>query len=654
MLPGEINLNINSESTGLFFANNQNQTVKIGPAHVGATAPNSNPAGEVGHSLGEFWYDTSTSLLKIFNGTEFVAVESGEVKTVTGTGAISVDSSDAENPVISVASASTSTPGVVQLVDNTNSTSITEALTANQGKLLQDQINSLSLSSNITFGGTFNPYTGLMVNVTEQGGNQGFVAGQPIPAAAAGNSEIFLISEAYAAQYTAPGDIPLEYHVGDWLLSNGSSWQRLDVGHHALYATESSAGSVELSTDAETQEGISGTVAVTPSSLQSKVSDATELDSSTTLASSKAVKDATDARVAGDAALQLALDSEVSRATNAEGVLQGNIDAEETRALAAEGLLSSAISSETSRATSAESTLQGAIDAEVSRATGAEGDLQDAIDAEVARATAAEAAIVVDLSAEEARATAAEQANTILIQQEAGRAMAVEYDLTNRLDDIDHNLETPKTVLFENASSVIADGAAPLQDPDYRDGWFYTNEAGEKINWYFFDGNAVLGSTLLGFTTFYSVITLTASNSQGDAPFISVYSKPTGSGDGGSWYKSRWTFIVPAGLTVGKKYLFCAATNLNRPAADPQVHPELERVWLDVDPYSSTGPMDDTEPLLTTALSSNSGSAAGAVNFLAESVGYWNESRDAYHQYPLRFRKPTVSEIESSFDFGLY
>ncbi len=724
MLDGEINLNIHPDSTGLFFKDDNGAVIKVGPAYMGSEAPNSTPGvgGSAGNTIGEFWYDTANSLLKIFDGTQFVAVESGEVRTVTGTGAISVDSSDAENPVISVDSASTTTSGVVRLVDNTVSTSITEALTANQGKLLQDQINSLSLSSNITFGGTFNPATGLLVNVTEQGGNQGFVSGQAIPAASIGNSEIFLISEAYADSYTAPGDIPLMYHVGDWLLSNGLSWQRLDVGHHAIYATQEAAGSVELSTDAETQNGLSSTVAVTPSSLQSKVSDLVDLDSSESLASSKAVKSANDARIAAEAALQTSINNEASRAQTAEAAnataianeesralaaeaaivaaagaeearalaaeatLQANIDAEEARALAAEQVLTSNLTAETNRATTAEAANAAAITAEETRALAAEQVLADAIAAEEVRATAAEAAnanaitvletttnaaiaaeetarIAADntlqsnLDAEEARALAAEvvlqtaidaeavsraDADTALqanIDAEEARAIAAESAFDGRVSNIEENLNTEIVTLFENSPAVYADGAQPIRDPGYNDGWSYTNEAGQKINWYFYDGAAT--PSTYGTSSFYAAVTLN-SNSAGDTPFLSIYSAQDGNGDAGSWYKSRKTAHIadPSSLTVGKKYLFVFGS-------DPQVHPELERVYLTVDPFSSVGPQADSEALLTVAFSSNSGSSAGAVNFLVDSIGVKTEE-GADTKYLLRFRKPTVLEMEEA------
>jgi hypothetical protein len=68
-------------------------------------------------------------------------------------------------------------------------------------------------------------------------------------------------------------------------------------------ASTTTAGIVELATNAETQTGTDTLRAVTPASLQSKVSDSTSTTSSTTIASSTAVKSAKDV---ADAALPAA------------------------------------------------------------------------------------------------------------------------------------------------------------------------------------------------------------------------------------------------------------------------------------------------------------------------------------------------------------
>jgi hypothetical protein len=66
---GELDLNYEDVTSGIFYKNSSGTVVKVGPAQVSATAPNAVPAGSPGNSVGEFWYDTSTSLLKIWTGS---------------------------------------------------------------------------------------------------------------------------------------------------------------------------------------------------------------------------------------------------------------------------------------------------------------------------------------------------------------------------------------------------------------------------------------------------------------------------------------------------------------------------------------------------------------------------------------------------------
>jgi hypothetical protein len=69
---GELSLNYDASTAGVFFEDSAGAVRKIGPAEVSAAAPNASPAGSSGNSSGELWYDTSTNNLKIFNGTSFV------------------------------------------------------------------------------------------------------------------------------------------------------------------------------------------------------------------------------------------------------------------------------------------------------------------------------------------------------------------------------------------------------------------------------------------------------------------------------------------------------------------------------------------------------------------------------------------------------
>jgi hypothetical protein len=79
LLDGEIALNTNTGTPGLFFEDSAGVIVKVGPAEVGSSAPNAAPAsgGSAGNSAGEFWFDTANAgpsgngedALKVYNGT---------------------------------------------------------------------------------------------------------------------------------------------------------------------------------------------------------------------------------------------------------------------------------------------------------------------------------------------------------------------------------------------------------------------------------------------------------------------------------------------------------------------------------------------------------------------------------------------------------
>lgn len=88
---GELDLNYDANTGGVYYKDSAGAVVKVGPAQVSATAPNVSPAGSSGNSKGEFWYDTSTSTLKIYDGTAWVSTGggggSGTVTSITaGTG----------------------------------------------------------------------------------------------------------------------------------------------------------------------------------------------------------------------------------------------------------------------------------------------------------------------------------------------------------------------------------------------------------------------------------------------------------------------------------------------------------------------------------------------------------------------------------------
>ena len=92
---GELGLNFNDDTSGLFYENASGNIMKVGPAEVGATAPNASPAsgGSSGNSKGELWYDSGNNILKVYDGSSFVA--SANVTTITGVTAGTVSASKA-------------------------------------------------------------------------------------------------------------------------------------------------------------------------------------------------------------------------------------------------------------------------------------------------------------------------------------------------------------------------------------------------------------------------------------------------------------------------------------------------------------------------------------------------------------------------------
>ena len=81
---GQFAINTNTASPGLFFKDSAGTgIVKVGPVHVGTTAPNSTPAagGSSGNYLGEQWLDTSVSpaQMKVWNGSAWIGVVADEL-----------------------------------------------------------------------------------------------------------------------------------------------------------------------------------------------------------------------------------------------------------------------------------------------------------------------------------------------------------------------------------------------------------------------------------------------------------------------------------------------------------------------------------------------------------------------------------------------
>jgi hypothetical protein len=131
MSDGQLAMNTNSGSPGLFLKDSSGALVKVGPVHVGATAPNASPAsgGQSGNTVGEQWLDTSgsTYVFKIWDGSAWRS-EAGEFVNTTGdvmTGALGIIAGSAGSPGLYVsgdANTGVYSPGADQLALATGGT----------------------------------------------------------------------------------------------------------------------------------------------------------------------------------------------------------------------------------------------------------------------------------------------------------------------------------------------------------------------------------------------------------------------------------------------------------------------------------------------------------------------------------------------------
>ena len=104
MVDGQVAINYASGAPGMFFKDSNGSLVKVGPVHVGTTAPNASPAsgGTAGNSRGEQWLDTTggTYVFKIWDGSAWRS-ESGTFVDTSGdtmTGALGIIAGSASTP----------------------------------------------------------------------------------------------------------------------------------------------------------------------------------------------------------------------------------------------------------------------------------------------------------------------------------------------------------------------------------------------------------------------------------------------------------------------------------------------------------------------------------------------------------------------------
>jgi len=178
------------------------------------------------------------------------------------------------------------------------------------------------------------------------------------------------------------------------------------------------------------------------------------------------------------------------------------------------------------------------------------------------------------------------------------------------------------------ADAVVADGSPPVPIPVIRygyQGWYYTNSDAwvssaptvrNKINWYL--GPNVTATTVGALQ--YVRLCLRVFN-RVSTPFLTVYTKTTGSGDAGGWYKSKRTYVISDynSLTNNTSYCFYVCWNGYSVAPFSVGHTNAVLTLTEV-AGNAIGGFGTGETILAYSIGTNSSSARGNVEFILSSA----------------------------------
>lgn len=165
-----------------------------------------------------------------------------------------------------------------------------------------------------------------------------------------------------------------------------------------------------------------------------------------------------------------------------------------------------------------------------------------------------------------------------------------------------------------NGIAVYADSLpAPTGDPDGRPGWYFAKTTGtEKFNYYFYSqGSHPL--TVADLDDVFFVGSVNHWSNEYSAPYVVVYTKPTGVGDAGAWYHSRRAYAVHSPeIVLGMKVQF--STHREPTPRFPYQHIVLSKI-------TDTGDFEDDEEILTISVQSES-TAHNDTKILISHVGW--------------------------------
>lgn len=171
-------------------------------------------------------------------------------------------------------------------------------------------------------------------------------------------------------------------------------------------------------------------------------------------------------------------------------------------------------------------------------------------------------------------------------------------------------------ILLKNYAPVWADSTPSATiDSNNRDGWYYTNtSAGNKANIYFFGGTqeTVLVKHL---NSVWAKLSVDNNSSTKCLPFFNVYTKPTGVGDAGAFYHSKFTYTLNSNVNIGIGEEVIIHTHLQ-----PDIGYDCR--FIPMPNMSVEGQGLGNEEILYMTIHTDSSAVAGEVKILFQNLGF--------------------------------
>lgn len=172
--------------------------------------------------------------------------------------------------------------------------------------------------------------------------------------------------------------------------------------------------------------------------------------------------------------------------------------------------------------------------------------------------------------------------------------------------------------LYADGSSAVATPTAIFNQFGYNGMYWINSIPLTKINWYLLSDTAQTVGDLKCLS--FNFLNL-STTSYGAIPYISVYTKPTGSGDYKPWYHSKRSFVVSSSFvpSINTQYTAYYKTD-NDLDLPPHYNSTLVPLEISTVAPFPTGPFNDSEQILFFAFSTNSTTPTNGTEFILSSV----------------------------------